>query len=1780
MEPSIRLRGSYRGAFTKFADRVQEFLTSKVEDFDSCAGFLAQLQEKYSKIETIDKEILDKLQKDEKCSQQMLDEEIEGIENYNGTFVDLKTRLERRLNTSGLDETRSEGETGYSKGNFKLPKIELQKFDGNLKNYLSFWGLFKKIHEDPNISDLDKFQYLIQSTLKGSRAREVIESFPVTAEHYSQAIECLNSRFGREDVLIEVYVRELLSLVLNNALGQEHKLPIVKLYDRIETQLRSLKMLGVTTDKCASMLYPLVESSLPTDLLRIWERHLNSMLLKSGRENFNKLETLMQFLRNEIESEEKISLATSGFGFQNKTKKVVQSKIKAASPYNKTVPTGMELLTSAQEKPFRDQQCVFCEKSHASAECRKAENLTLDQRKQILIKRGACFKCLKLNHISSSCRAKCSCTVCGKPHHVLLCRNSRKVSPNNASVGEGDGAPPVCEQALANVSSTPRVLLQTLVVILRGEERCLKIRAIIDTASQRSYILKSTAERVGYQPMRKENLKHSLFGGSCTDICEHDVYKVHLSCVDDKYRCNFDVLDQSTICLTTPPVTQELCQDELSNMGISLSDCQGPIELLIGADVAGKLMTGGLRTLKSGLTAIETKLGWTILGRTKEHSEPTENLIVTSMLIGDLRIPDLWELDILGIKDPAEKQSKKELEQASIEHFEKTLKRDSDGRYMVSLPWIEGCQALPDNRVLAERRLKSTVKTLQNKNLVDAYEGVFKQWLEEQIIEEIKDVKTNEINCHYLPHRAVIKEHSTTKIRPVFDASAKERGNVSLNDCLAKGPNYIELIPSILNKFRLFEYGVIADIRKAFLQIEISEADRNFLRFLWWEGGDPGKLKVFRHRRVVFGVNSSPFLLGATLNYHLNHVPDHLQETALKLKKSMYVDNCVTSCQSKEELVNFMRQSREIMRLACFDLRGWVYNGIQTETSPVCDGDERTLGTLEIQPDEIVSVLGLNWNISEDVLYCDANLRVPNDEILTKRVVLSLASQLFDPIGFLSPVTLIPKLLMQECWKRKLAWDTPLPHDLERRLLKWIKELKFLKEVKIPRRIVNSYNTAVPLSFYIFCDASQYSYAACIYLRQPDTCNIKWLLIQARARVAPLGSVSISRLELLACLLGVRMMNTIKGDFPLERLSTLYWTDSMNALYWIKNQECWATFVMNRVNEIRSLSSPDDWNHVPGYLNPADLPSRGCNARTLAESRWWETLQFTSLPVEEWPRQKEMPDMEIVSSERKKSVISALDVEKAEKFYENYSTYWKILRVTAWIYRFTSNLKGRPLRMSGGLTVKEIKHAELVLLKLIQREEFPKGIDNRLRKLHPVIDKEGLLRVKTLVFRSKDSEDFRLPIILPGNHYIVQKLIEWKHRELNHAGVQILMNHLREKYWILRCRKYIRLITLRCSRCRRFVVSPAHPESPPLPVDRIRDAAPFEVTGVDLAGPLYLRDKQKCWIVLYTCAVYRAVHLELLTSLSTKAFLQTFRRFVARRGRPSVIYSDNGTNFVGAAKIFSEAELTKIKDEILVQSIIWKFIPPASPWWGGWWERLVGCVKQIMRRILGRASLTYEELYTIICEVEGLMNSRPLTTLSEDTEDLIPLTPNMFLQGIKETGLPDLNHLEKVNLGKRFRYLCKLRKDLRNRFRIEYLGQLQNPKGVAKGAKVIAVGDIVLVGHDNQKRLDWPLAKVVEIYPGKDGLVRVAKIKTQVGFLIRPVRRLYPLEISSVDEKYVMRNEFRGKTVDSTENDCERTYHRSRMISAATGSDVTTSSENSRVSKRGRPLKAPNRLDL
>jgi hypothetical protein len=228
-----------------------------------------------------------------------------------------------------------------------------------------------------------------------------------------------------------------------------------------------------------------------------------------------------------------------------------------------------------------------------------------------------------------------------------------------------------------------------------------------------------------------------------------------------------------------------------------------------------------------------------------------------------------------------------------------------------------------------------------------------------------------------------------------------------------------------------------------------------------------------------------------------------------------------------------------------------------------------------------------------------------------------------------------------------------------------------------------------------------------------------------------------------------------------------------------------------------------------------------------------------------------------------------------------------------------------------------------------------------------------------------------------------------------------------------------------------------------------------------------------------------------------------------------VIYSDDGTNFVGAENLLKTLDWELITQKFSVQRIQWKNIPPSAAWWGGWWERLIQMVKKLLKRVLGRASLKYEELVTILCEAEAVINSRPLTYLSEDPGDLSALTPAMFIQDMQTVGVPDLDHLDEVSISKRFRYLQNLRETLRRRIRDEYLGLLvrQPKKGRSREVKV---GEVVLIGSDHKKKLNWPMGVVTSLLPGTDNRVRVVKLKTAMGELTRPVR-VYPLEIRSED---------------------------------------------------------------
>ncbi|XP_071042214.1 uncharacterized protein [Parasteatoda tepidariorum] len=704
-------------------------------------------------------------------------------------------------------------------------------------------------------------------------------------------------------------------------------------------------------------------------------------------------------------------------------------------------------------------------------------------------------------------------------------------------------------------------------------------------------------------------------------------------------------------------------------------------------------------------------------------------------------------------------------------------------------------------------------------------------------------------------------------------------------------------------------------------------------------------------------------------------------------------------------------------------------------------------------------------------------------------------------------VSLRPKLWLQNLWKAKIGWDDEVDTKTREDFAKWLSQLEYLKHIEISRWL-HCDKGYERISLHFFCDASKFAYSTVVFLKIEDESNVQVHLIQSKARIAPSGKkeTTIARLELLGATIAA--LSTDKVHF---------WTDSTTVLAWLKREDTWGVFVENRVQEIRKLTPVKAWRHLPGSMNPAHLPSRGCSAQQLGNSKWWEGPSWLYLSHTQWPAAADeisVNEEEVYLEKRKQVVISMVNIEVTEIWCNYFSTYSRNVRVVAWILRFVHNVSHQD-KLKGNLICEELTKAESVIFKSMQTTHFQD--DKFLAKIQAFRDKSDILRVKTKLVHSDENENFRCPILLPANS-VVLELIREEHIKAMHAGRSILLSRLRERYWILKAKKLVNKVISKCVTCKRHQAKPVEVPFAPLPRERVTQTKVFQVSGVDYAGPLYLKSNEKAWIVLFTCAVYRAVHFELVRSLTTDAFIQAFRRFIARRGRISVIYSDNGKNFVGANNYLKNLDWDKIAVYSTAQKIIWKFIPPTAAWWGGWGERIVGMLKTLLRSVLGKSVVDYEELTTILCDCESVINSRPLTYIHDNPSELVPLTPATFIygEGSNSNETPDLDLVNRISMLKRVKFLQKLREDLKQRFRNEYLAQLVH-KGIRRN-DVINIGDIVLIGQDNARRIDWPLGIVLELYPGKDSIPRVARLRTSQGERIRPFQRLYPLELSAKND--------------------------------------------------------------
>ena len=708
---------------------------------------------------------------------------------------------------------------------------------------------------------------------------------------------------------------------------------------------------------------------------------------------------------------------------------------------------------------------------------------------------------------------------------------------------------------------------------------------------------------------------------------------------------------------------------------------------------------------------------------------------------------------------------------------------------------------------------------------------------------------------------------------------------------------------------------------------------------------------------------------------------------------------------------------------------------------------------------------------------------------------MSALSSLFDPLGFVAPIILTARLILQDLCRRKLEWDEDIPEEDARKWRSWLDDLTNLSQVTIPRCVVRAgiqYSTLEKRELHHFADASSVGYSTVSYLRVvgPDG-SVFCSFILGKSRLAPLKKVSIPRLELTAATMAVRMDSMLRAELDNTVTDSVFWTDSLVVLFMIRNSsKRFPVFVANRLSQIEEVSDPSQWRFIDGGANPADVGTRPASIGEPLDL-WLSGPSFLQESQSDWPKPPcEFPDLPEEFKILKKTVVASKVVEitdsvSTSRRFARFSSFYRLKKAVAWLLR----LRGRLLKKSvcnGPLTVDEIAHSEMVIIQTIQRESYPedyanltsaskkeKGVvNNCLKKLNP-ISIAGVLRVGGRLRRSSYDFDVKHPIIMPSDSHVTRLLIEDQHRRIGHGGSSHTWTTLRQRYWIVKGAATIRKVLGHCLFCKRRNSSFGKQFMADLPLCRVTSGnPPFYFTGVDYFGPILVkqgRSMMKRYGCVFTCLTMRAVHVEMAYSLDTDAFINALRRFVNRRGKPHSFYSDNGSNFFGGCQELKRSirDLNQdvIEERMKQQEIRWHFNPPYASHMGGIWERVIRSLRRVLVAITDRQTLTDDLLSTLFSEAEYVVNSRPLTPVVLDASGDEPLTPNHLLllrSGDHTVGkfAPTDNYVRK-----RWRQVQHLADNFWLRWKREYLQTLQTRQNWQGVQPNFAVGDIVLL-HD------------------------------------------------------------------------------------------------------------------
>ena len=1500
----------------------------------------------------------------------------------------------------------------------KLPKLNLPTFDGNILEWLPFWDSFTSaVHENPSLSEVQKFNYL-KSQLYGE-ARESLAGLQITGTNYGQAVSILHERFGQQYKIVNAYMQNLINLPTPT-----HGIRSLKSFrDLLESYIRGLESMGHYPDSYSSLLIPHILNKLPSSV-----RH--NITRDHGNDDWE-ISALRSAIKKEICIQEAIQTSPADNEIVS-TASFVAGGRKWKSGSSKGVGDNTRIS--------RKKSCLFCNEMHHPSECTKVTEK--NARLKIVKEKRVCFNCFG-NHRVSECMSKYKCRHCGKKHHSSICNENRSTSANYEKQGSKPTTQPTTQPTThpitqpitepstqsttqdvtkpndkttavhSTITEQTEILLKTAVAPVWYKDDNVMTNILLDEGAQNSFITYELAEKLQIKPSGTVSMQISAFGGNEGEVRILDKATISLE-TESQEKIQMEVIIVPKIAAPIHMKGYAKVKNLSYLQGLHLAhpvthNEQFNISLLIGADhywsvVQDEIIRG------DGPTAVKSKIGYLLSGPLHTGTSTNWSSTMMNILVAhkpdEMNLQKFWEIESCGTgKENDENMTEP---QNTMMEYQKTSIDFKDGKYVAKLPWKSDHPELPTNEFIARRRTQNVINRLaKDPEMLQMYSSIIKGQEINDFIEKVPDRDEDSSGrIHYIPHHPVKKESSRTPVRIVYDCSCRENAeSPSLNDCLSSEPPVLNKLTNIITRFRLGKFGITTDIEKAFLNIRLHEEDRDSTRFFWLS--DPSNpqsaLTTYRFKAVLFGATCSPFILNATLFKHLTL---NQSKTSDIITRDLYVDNVLTSMDSEEAVAKYFKDSRKLLQEGGFNLRSWMSNSDNLKslasTENVLDSDNET------------KILGLRWNSHTDTLkFADTKLLQTEDVQITKREILRQSSSIYDPIGFLGPITVKAKIMMQGLWKKGYSWDEVLPTNVTN---EW-KDVKndivnVTKELQIPRYYFEKESQDGGCkTLHVFVDASQKAYGASVYISKGDICSF----VIAKNRVAPLKEITLPKLELMAAVIGARIAKELIPNLEIDR--AVFWSDSQIVLHWLTTKKPLNRFVKRRISEIQEITTNHEWKYIPTDMNPADLQTRGISAIQFTDSTLWKHGPSWLADETKWPIWNEHMSNNTVlaslSNQQDETVTQSMDHKGLTKIMDisKYSSLQRLLAVTSYVMRFIKSCKiKRTYRLRSGsrdvnLSNEEIIKARNLWIKEIQNDTFSEELENiekvsqqkplpLVKQLNLYLDNDGIMRCKGRMHNSELDEDAKFPILLPKKHKFTDLVIMKYHLGTLHSGVGQTVTSIRQLYWIPSIRQCVNHVLRKCVQCQKVLSKPyVKPTPPPLPRDRVNNIQPFATTGIDFAGPLNVKDgstTRKVYICLFTCACIRAIHLELIPDLTVNSFMLAFRRFISRKATPKNIYSDNAQTFVAAS--------SEIQRELNL-NINWKFIPVGAPWYGGWWERMIGITKMTLKKVLGRSLTNEETLRTLITEIETIINNRPLTYISSDIRDPQPLTPSHLLHG-------------------------------------------------------------------------------------------------------------------------------------------------------------------------------------